>query len=178
MTQTSTLYCANHPNTETHLRCNRCEKLICSKCAVHTPTGYRCKDCVRSQQKVFETALWHDYLLGFIFAGLASYLGGLIAPRLGFFVLFLAPLAGVIIADGARMITSRRRSKPLFFTITAGALVGALPVLLWRIISLLIFAPQFESIFGVLLSSIWHGAYAIMVTSTVYYRISGLTFRR
>ena len=86
MNETSTLYCVNHPNTETNLRCNRCEKLICTKCAVHTPTGYRCRECVRNQQKVFETALWYDYPLGFILAGLLSYIGSLIAPRLGFFV--------------------------------------------------------------------------------------------
>ncbi|MEN6392186.1 MAG: B-box zinc finger protein, partial [Anaerolineaceae bacterium] len=29
-----TLYCTNHPQTETSLRCNRCDKPICTKCAV------------------------------------------------------------------------------------------------------------------------------------------------
>ena len=35
-------YCANHPGVETSLRCNKCGKPICAKCAVRTPTGYRC----------------------------------------------------------------------------------------------------------------------------------------
>ncbi len=178
MTESTTLFCANHPNIETSLRCNRCEKLICSKCAIHTPTGYRCNDCVRSQQKVFETALWYDYPLGFITAAVLAYIGSLIAPRLGFFVLFLAPVAGMVIAEGTRLITGKRRSKYLFLTITAGALIGALPTVLGQIINLLIFLPQFESVFGILFSSIWHVAYAIIITSTVYYRISGLTFKR
>ncbi|MBL7163894.1 MAG: hypothetical protein ISS57_14940 [Anaerolineales bacterium] len=178
MTESSTLYCTNHPTTETSLRCNRCEKLICSKCAIHIPTGYRCKDCIRNHQKVFETALWYDYPLGFILAALLSYIGSLIAPKLGFFVIFLAPLAGVIIAEGSRFITRRRRSKYLFFTITAGALSGTLPAALGQILTLLMFLSQIEFAFGLLLSSLWHGVYVVIVTSTVYYRVSGLTFNR
>ena len=58
-----TLFCANHPDRETSLRCNRCEKPICSKCAVRTPTGYRCKECVRGQQKVFDTAENQDFIV-------------------------------------------------------------------------------------------------------------------
>lgn len=178
MTETSTQYCSNHPSVETNLRCNRCEKLICSKCAVHTPTGYRCKSCVRGQQKVYETALWYDFPLGFLVAAVISYLGGLILPRLGFLVLFLAPLVAVGIAEAARFSTRRRRSKYLFRTITAGALIGALPTLLQQIITLLLFMQQPEYTFGILFSALWDAAYAIIITSTVYYRISGLTFKR
>ena len=53
---TAPIYCANHPAVETTLRCNRCGKPICAECAVRTPTGYRCKECVRGQQKIFDTA--------------------------------------------------------------------------------------------------------------------------
>ena len=60
------VYCANHPGVETSLRCNNCGKPICARCAIHTPTGYRCAECVRGQQKIFNTARWVDYLLGFI----------------------------------------------------------------------------------------------------------------
>ncbi len=55
------LYCANHPHRETSLRCNRCEKAICPECAVLTPIGYRCQECVRAQQKTFDTNVWYDY---------------------------------------------------------------------------------------------------------------------
>ena len=63
------LFCVNHPNRETSLRCNRCEKPICTQCAVLTPVGYRCRDCIRGQQKVFETARWVDLLVAFIVTG-------------------------------------------------------------------------------------------------------------
>jgi hypothetical protein len=76
-------YCYNHPQKETSLRCNRCEQFICSKCAIHTPTGYRCKTCIRAHQKSFDTAQWYDYISASIVAGLLSYFGALIATRFG-----------------------------------------------------------------------------------------------
>ena len=61
MTESTTLYCYVHPTRETSLRCNNCERPICAQCAVRTPTGYRCKECVRERQKTFETAEWYDF---------------------------------------------------------------------------------------------------------------------
>ena len=86
------LYCANHPQRETSLRCNRCEKPICPDCAVLTPTGYRCKECVRGMQKIYNTATSIDFVLAFITAVVLSYIGSLITGFLGFFILLLAPL--------------------------------------------------------------------------------------
>ena len=37
--------CARHPDTETFLRCGRCDTPICAKCAVQTPVGARCRAC-------------------------------------------------------------------------------------------------------------------------------------
>lgn len=38
--------CYRHPDRETTLRCGRCNKAICVKCARHTAVGYRCPDCL------------------------------------------------------------------------------------------------------------------------------------
>ena len=46
------------------LRCNRCGKPITPETAVLTPTGYRCQDCIRQQQKVFDTTKGLDVLIG------------------------------------------------------------------------------------------------------------------
>src|SRR3972149_9937977 len=99
MSEAVVTYCENHPTRETSLRCNRCGKYICSRCAVRTPTGYRCQECVRGQQKVFETAQPADYFTGFIVALLLSSIGALIAASIGFFTIRLAPPAGGIIAE-------------------------------------------------------------------------------
>ncbi|MFN8513228.1 MAG: B-box zinc finger protein [Chloroflexia bacterium] len=44
--------CANHPNTPTRLRCGRCGKPICTRCANTTSVGLRCSDCARGPQPV------------------------------------------------------------------------------------------------------------------------------
>jgi hypothetical protein len=128
-----TLYCANHPQTETTLRCNRCEKPICSKCAVLTPTGYRCKECVKSQQKTFDTAQLIDYPLAFIVAGVLAYLGSLFIPRWFLLAIFGSPIAGTVIAEAVRLVVRRRRSKKLFLVMAVGMIVGCLPHLLFTL---------------------------------------------
>ncbi len=157
------LFCANHPNVETTLRCNRCEKPICTKCAVRTPTGYRCRDCVRGQQKVFNTAVWFDYILASCIALILAFIGSRIATLIGFFALFVAPIAGGIIAEAIRLAIRRRRSKTLFQASAGAAAIGSLiPVVL-----------SFLSGF-VNLSLIWQIIFTVILTSTVYYRLSGI----
>lgn len=164
-----TLFCANHPDTETTLRCNRCEKPICPRCAVLTPTGYRCKECVRGQQRIFDTALWYDYPLAIGIAGLLSFLGSLIVPYIGLFALFLGPVVGSVIAEAVRRITQRRRSRALFIATAGAAALGCLLPLLPVILSALL-GGGFRS----LISLVWYGIYTFGVVSSVYYRISGI----
>jgi hypothetical protein len=174
-TTLTTLYCANHPTVETSLRCSRCEKPICSKCAVRTPTGYRCRECVRGQQKLFETAQWYDYPLAFIVTAILSFIGSRIVPALGFFTIFLAPIAGMIIAEAARFIVRNRRSKRLFQLIALAAALGSLPILL--MIGLTALGLISRGGVGLLLSLVWQALYTFTVTSTVYYRMSGIRMR-
>lgn len=156
------LYCANHPQTPTTLHCNRCEKPICPKCAVQTPTGYRCRECVRGQQKVFDTAAGSDYIILFVVIGLLSFLGSLLAYRLSWFVIFLAPLWGGVMAEAGRFAVRKRRAKRLFQLAAAAAVLGSLPMML-----ILLFSLSFYAI-------LWEGVYLILMTSTVYYRLSGI----
>lgn len=163
------LYCENHPNTETTLRCNRCDKPICAKCAVLTETGYRCTECVRNQQKTFDTATWIDYILAIGIAVIMAYIGSLITSRIGFFTIFLAPFAGIVIAEVIRFAIRRRRSKRLFrATAAATAFGGLLPVL--SFLALTGLAISFAGLFYF----IWPIVYTVLVTSTVYYRLAGI----
>lgn len=169
-TETETLFCYNHPDRETMLRCNRCNRPICTACAVLTPTGYRCKECVRGQQKIFDTAQWYDYPLAFVVAAALSFAGSYIASFLGFFTIFIAPIAGVIIAESVRWIVHRRRSRLLWQIATAGVIIGALP----RLLMILLFAGVGV---GSLFALLWPGLYIFLVTSTAYYRLSGIQIR-
>ena len=157
--------CYNHPNRETGLRCNRCERPICSDCAVLTPTGYRCKECIRGQQKVFNTAVTVDYPIAFAVAGILSLIGSLIAGRLGLWSIFIAPLAGGVTAEVVRWAIRRHRSPGLFYTAAAGAVCGGLPLVL--------FALLVGNFFGLL----WPAIYVILITPTVYLRLRGIQIR-
>jgi hypothetical protein len=170
--QPTTLYCANHLQTETTLRCNRCEKPICAKCAILTPTGYRCQDCVRSQQKIFDTTQWYDYITSFVVASLLSFIGSRFIPMLGFFTIFLAPVAGIVIAEAVRFVVRRRRSKRLTQVAATATVLGSLPLLLLTLIPLLAFL--FQGNFGLLLNVVWQVVYIFMATSTVLYRLGGI----
>ncbi len=172
-TAVEVLYCENHPNRETSLRCNRCGKLICAECAIRTPTGYRCSECVRSQQKVFDTTEWYDYPVGFLTGAVLSYLGSLLALRIGFFTLFLAPLAGIAIAEAVRFLVRRRRSPRLFIVTTAGVVLGSLPNL-----AITLFIGLFGGGFGGIFSLLIQGYYTVMAASGTYTRIGGIRLRR
>jgi hypothetical protein len=171
---TAPTYCANHPGVETTLRCNKCGKPICAKCAVRTPTGYRCKECVRGQQKIFVTAVWYDFVLGFLVAGILSFLAsllmGLISGIAGFFgwliIIVASPTAGIIIAEAVRFTIRKHRSPALFITICVGVVLGVLPAVLINLISFNLFGLIFQGIF------------AFIATPVVYTRLSGIQLSR
>lgn len=171
-------YCSNHPQTETNLRCNNCEKPICSKCAIKTPTGYRCPECVRGQQKIFETALWTDYLVTFLIVGFFSLLGGWLttfvtrlSPLLaGFIILFLAPTYAIAVAEIVRKAINRRRSLKLFKIASIAAVVGILPFLLIILVNVLIGFGSLWSLFPL----VWQILYAFTYITTVSYRLKGI----
>jgi hypothetical protein len=167
------LYCANHPDVETRLRCNNCEKPICPKCAILTPTGYRCKDCVRNHQKIFDTAVWYDYPIAFIITAVLSYLGSLITAFIGFFIIFLAPIIGVIIAEVVRLAVRRKRSLRLFQLAALAAVLGSLPPLIPLLLNLFLGG----NLIGGVLSLLWQGLYTFTVTTTMYYRLRGINIK-
>src|SRR5512142_2542857 len=180
MTQSETLYCYIHPNRPTSLRCNRCERPICAQCAIRTPTGYRCPECVRAQQKKFDTAEWYDYIVAFIVAAVGSGIAsGLILVVSGFFfgllVLFIAPGAGAFIGNIVLRFIKNRRSRQLFLTAAVGMVAGALPALL------LISLPALLGVLyggiralGSLLPAIWEVVYLFLAVPAAYTQISGL----
>jgi len=166
-------YCANHSGVETSLRCNKCGKPICARCAIRTPTGYRCPECVRGQQKTFNTAEWYDYLLGAGMAGLLGFLASLLANLIsglsfiGWILIVIgAPTAGMVIAEGVRLVTRKHRSRPLFITIAVAVVLSALPVIVLHLLRLELFPLIFQ------------GIYLFVATPVVFTRLSGIQLTR
>lgn len=142
MAQTQTadpdvLYCTVHPTIATNLRCNRCGRPMCTKCAVPTPVGYRCRECVRQQQDVYYTAQPFDPVVQLIVSvPLSAIAAGLIGGLLGALGLFFALLitipvstaAGALIADLAHRAVGKRRGRYGWLVVAAGIIIGALIV--------------------------------------------------
>jgi len=132
------LFCYRHPNTETSLRCNRCNRPICAKCAVRTPVGFRCPDCVHQQQSKFYTGGGLDYIIAVVVALplslVAAAIFTFIIAKIGFFswiISFIAaPATGGIIAEAVRRAVGRRRSRHLSTVVAACLVLGVIPFLL------------------------------------------------
>jgi hypothetical protein len=129
-----TLYCANHPDRETLLRCNRCDKPICLDCAVQTPVGYRCKQCVREHQNIYYNAKpqddWIAFGVAFVITAIATPLIAFFLGVFGWFSLLIAILAGgaagSLLAQIIRQAVKRRRSRTMRWFALAGILLGIL----------------------------------------------------
>ncbi len=130
-----TVYCTVHPTVETTLHCNKCGRPMCVRCAVRTPVGYRCKECVRGQQAVFYNANRFDPLIqlavSFPLSAITAALAGMFG---GFYLWFIAipasSFAGFFIADLAHRAVGKRRGRYSWLIVAAGMVAGAVTVAL------------------------------------------------
>lgn len=124
------LYCQRHPKIETTLQCYQCGAPICHRCAHHTPVGYQCPDCQRDRKQRFERARPLDYGIALAVSLLLGGIAGFFLPLLGWFTIFVSPLAGTIIAEVVWRLVNRRYSSHLWKLVAAGIILGTLPHLL------------------------------------------------
>ena len=122
-------YCAAHPERDTELRCNRCERYMCIDCAVRTPVGYTCRECVRGHENKFFEGTAVDY--GLVAATCA--VGGALTPFVmlligGFLILgfIIAPAIGGTAAQIALQLTGRRRGRYSGYVAGGGVLAGGI----------------------------------------------------
>lgn len=130
----ATLYCTVHPTVATTLRCNRCGRPMCTKCAVKTPVGYRCRECVREQQDKFFNAQVVDYLVAAVVSLVVSFVAAAVVARLGWFLFafFLSPAAGGLIGNAVWRLTGKRRGRYTAAIVGTAVVLGALPFFLWN----------------------------------------------
>jgi len=137
-TDTPVHVCYRHPQVETGLRCNRCNKFICAKCAVRTPVGFRCPDCIREQEDKYYSGGNVDYVIAAVIAfPLSLIIAGLFTTILsgfGLFMLiiafFVAPLLAGIIAEAVRWGVRKRRSRYLRHVVVGCFVLATLPFLI------------------------------------------------
>jgi hypothetical protein len=146
------LVCYRHPSRETALRCYSCGKPICTSCAVKTPVGYSCPDCIRDIRKSYYTAKPLDYVIGFLVALPTAILAAFLVGFVGFFVFLIAPTVGTIIGRVTFWAVRRRRGRYLPYLVAATVVLGA--AIAW--------------FFGAG-SFLWLGIYAFMAAGAAYY---------
>ena len=135
--------CYRHPDVETGLRCNRCNKFICPKCAVRTPVGFRCPDCIREQEDKYYSGGNLDYVIAAVIAfPLSLAVAGLFTTILGgfgFFTLiigfFVAPAATGAIAEAVRWGVKKRRSRYLRHVVIGCLVLATAPFILIALFS-------------------------------------------
>ncbi len=131
-------FCVRHPQTETALRCNKCNDLICPKCAVRTPVGFRCPNCIREQEDKYYSGGNTDYVIAAVVAFPLSFIAAtlftLLLGGFGFFILiiafFVAPMTGGLIAEAVRWAVGKRRSRYLRHVVIGCLIVATAPFLL------------------------------------------------
>jgi NADH:ubiquinone oxidoreductase subunit H len=178
MNMSEPLHCINHPNVETYLRCNKCGQPMCSKCAVQTPVGYRCKSCISAQQQIFYADFRPvHYVVAAAVALPLSLVAGAVIPALEWFAIFLGPVAGTGIAEITRWAIRRRRGRYVWVVVCGSIVIGGLlPVLavaglasfLWIMGGMSDAAPYaLGGLFGIL----WPIVYVVTATGAAYWRL-------
>lgn len=143
-------YCAVHTTVETNLRCNKCGRLMCTKCAMRTPVGYRCRECVKGQQATFYNSNKLDPIIQFVIAVPLSALAALIVSFIGgsFFwigwmIAFAASSAvGAGIASLAHRAVGKRRGRYSWLAVAAGMVIGALATPVLPALTVLLTVPE------------------------------------
>jgi hypothetical protein len=128
------LYCTVHPTVETTLRCNKCGRPMCAKCAVRTPVGYRCRECVKGQQALFYNAQTLDPVIqgviSLVAGAIVTPLTGLLDFGLGFIswliAFWIGSVVGAFIADIAHRAAGKRRSRYGWLVVAGAIVLGGL----------------------------------------------------
>ena len=160
------LTCYIHPKVETQLRCNRCDKPICIKCATHTPTGYRCPECIRSQQKIFVTTKWFDQVIAAVITALVAYLGSFFT-FLGFYSFLAAFGAGFAAVWLVKKAIRNRRSPTLIYVMSGAALAGSLLPSLFVVVRNYLNYGFFGGIYSILYDLV----FAVIISGYIYYQL-------
>lgn len=127
--------CYRHPHMETGLRCNKCNRPMCVKCAKRSAAvGCKCAVCVRGIQDTYFNGKWLDYLLAALIALPLSLLAGALFTYLidglpfSWFITFLAaPVVAGFITETVHRGLQIRRSRYLRHVVVGCFVAGIVP---------------------------------------------------
>ena len=118
------MYCANHPDTETFLRCGKCEKPICARCRVSTPVGFRCYDCANMQVLPTYAVSTDYYVKAALAGGLAAAISGILMGIFPGFEFWAALLMGITVPEAVAAAANQKRGQGLRIVAMAAIVFG------------------------------------------------------
>jgi hypothetical protein len=137
--------------------------------------GYRCRECVRGQQAIFETARRWDMPLAFFIAAICVAVAAALLSFLAYWGLIAAPVVGGGIAEIVRWATRRRRSRHLPLAAAAGGALGAISLAALPLAGAALLSGGAGA--GIALTAggvIWPLAIGALTTGTMFYRLRGI----
>ena len=136
-------YCKNHPETETYVRCTRCENYICTDCMRSASIGYQCPTCASDSTPVIKGINRNRFIPNQKNTPVTKFLStSLIVVYVAQFL-----LGDVLIANFALFAPSVTNGQ-WWLLITAGFLHGSIFHLLFNVYILWVIGSQLESIVG------------------------------
>jgi hypothetical protein len=116
------MYCANHPDTQTFLRCGKCEKPICARCRVSTPVGFRCYDCANMQVVPTYAVSTDYYVKAALMGGLAAAIIGALMGIFPGFEFWAALIMGIAVPEAVAAAANQKRG-PGLRAVAIGAII-------------------------------------------------------
>jgi len=135
--------CMNHPNSETYVRCSRCENYICTNCMRSASIGYQCPSCASDSTPVIKGINRNRFIPNQKNTPVTKFLS------ISLIVIFLLQeLSGTLLVKSFALSAPLVTSGEWWRLITAGFLHGSIIHLLFNVYILWVIGSQLESIVG------------------------------
>jgi len=119
------LHCYRHPDRETRILCGRCERPICTRCAIQGPVGFRCKQCGTLAYDPLTSLRPTQIVVGLaVSIGLAA-VAGYIAAQIGYFGIIIGFFAGGFIAEAVTRLIGFKHGTRIMTVVIGGIIIGA-----------------------------------------------------
>lgn len=123
------MFCYRHPKVETFLRCQKCERPICTDCVRTSPVGARCPECVVVRSSpLYQVGVDRMSMgavaglaAGFVLGYVMSFISGI-----GFFLIWGALLGGGAVGEAVLRAIQRKRGPKVEILTGVSVTVGIL----------------------------------------------------
>lgn len=116
------MQCYRHPKVETGVSCGKCDRPICTRCMIPGPAGMRCPDCASLRGSTLYKVHPARLALAIIAGLVTGVIGAMILTAVSFFVFFIGPIYGTIVAEAVLRASGQKRGR-LLETIGIGSIV-------------------------------------------------------